>query len=243
MSLQPGVKWVTPEIYDRNITFERQLRQPYCGSRLLRRKTRNPIPAEDVDLNPGAYTAGILLRSRHAGPTNRLAPFTRTGTRGANAYNGLQVDIEKRPSSVEKIPSQITLLANYTYAHANDYGLAENGGITDIGSSIGSGMSFYDPRQHAFETGPATYDHRHRVVASFVWSLPKLMGSNTLMRNVVGRGAMDRHRQATRRAPRPSWLAPTSSQTGNNLDRADYSAPLTYLARYRRPASVVDVPA
>ncbi len=34
---------------------------------------------------------------------------------------------------------------------------------------------------------------RHHVVASYVWNLPKLSGSNALVRNVVGRMAMDRH--------------------------------------------------
>jgi hypothetical protein len=80
----------------------------------------------------------------------------------------------------------MTLLANYTLSKAMEYGLSSNGGITDVGSSKGSGMSFYDPRQHDFETGPADYDHRHRFVVSYVWNLPRLAHSNGLMRNVVG---------------------------------------------------------
>ena len=55
--LQPGVKWTTPEIYDWNITFEYQLRNDtvmhasYVG-------TRGTHLRQDVNLNPGVYTAG-----------------------------------------------------------------------------------------------------------------------------------------------------------------------------------------
>ena len=185
--LQPGVKWTTPEIYDWNVTFERQLRADtvlhasYVG-------TRGTHLRQDVNLNPGVYTAGSTASScKRGGLISRLASSTRIGTPAPTPITALQVAIEKRPaSSGSGILNQITLLANYSYAHANDYGLSENGGITDIGSSIGSGMSFYDPRQHAFETGPATFDRRHHVVASYVWNLPRLNGSNALVRNVVG---------------------------------------------------------
>ena len=117
------------------------------------------------------------------------------------------------------------MLANYTYSHANDYGLAENGGITDIGSSIGSGMSFYDPRQHAFETGPATFDRRHHFVASYVWNLPKLTGSNALVRNVVGGWQWTGIYTFSSGDPLTILAGTDRSQTGNNLDRADYVGP------------------
>ncbi len=106
-----------------------------------------------------------------------------------------------------------------------DYGLAENGGITDIGSSIGSGMSFYDPRQHAFETGPATFDHTHRVVASFVWNLPRLEQFQWLVRSVAWRMAMDRNLFLPTGDPLTILAGTDQSQTGNNLDRADYIGP------------------
>ena len=163
--LQPGVKWVTPEIYDWNVTFERQLRSDtvihasYVG-------TRGTHLRQDVNLNPGVYTAGSTASLQARRPYQPFGVIYQNRNTGANGYNGLQFDLEKRPASGGTgILNQITLLANYTYSHANDYGLSENGGITDIGSSIGSGMSFYDPRQHAFETGPATFDHRHHFVA------------------------------------------------------------------------------
>jgi type 1 fimbria pilin len=223
--LQPGVKWVTPEIYDWNITFERQLRADtvihgsYVG-------TRGTHLRQDVNLNPGVYTAGSSAKLQDRRPFQPFGVIYQNRNTGANAYNGLQVDLEKRPgTSARGILNEITLLANYTYAHANDYGLSENGGITDVGSSIGSGMSFYDPRQHAFETGPATFDHRHHVVLSYVWNLPGFRSSNGLVRNVVGGWQWTGIYAFTSGDPLTILAGKDISQTGNNIDRADYAGP------------------
>ena len=229
--LQPGVKWVTPEIYDWNITFEHQLRADtvvhasYVG-------TRGVHLRQDVNLNPGIYTAGSTLSLQARRPYQPFGVIYQNRNTGANGYNGLQFDLEKRAAaSGTGILNQITLLANYTYSHANDYGLAENGGITDIGSSIGSGMSFYDPRQHAFETGPSTYDHRHHFVASYVWSLPKLKGSNGLVRNVVGGWQWTGIYSITTGDPLTILAGTDQSQTGNNIDRADYIGPASQFGK------------
>jgi hypothetical protein len=217
--LQPGVKWVTPEIYDWNITFERQLRADtvahfsYVG-------TRGTHLRQDVNLNPGVYTPGVKVQATR--PYQPFGVIYQNRNSGASAYNGLQMDLEKRASGGNGILNQITLLANYTYSHANDYGLAENGGITDIGSSIGSGMSFYDPRQHAFETGPSTFDRRHHAVASYVWNLPKFKGSKGLVRNVAGGWQWTGIYTFSSGDPLTLLAGKDQSQTGNNLDRVDY---------------------
>jgi hypothetical protein len=223
--LQPGVKWVTPEIYNWNVTFERQLRSDtvihasYVG-------TRGTHLRQDVNLNPGAYTAGSTASLQARRPYQPFGIIYQNRNSGANAYNGLQFDLEKRPvASGNNILNEITLLANYTYSHANDYGLSENGGITDIGSSIGSGMSFYDPRQHAFETGPATFDRRHHIVVSYVWELPKLTGSNALVRNIVGGWQWTGIYTFSSGDPLTILAGKDRSTSGNNLDRADYVGP------------------
>lgn len=222
--LQPGVKWVTPKIYDWNVTFEYQVRNDtvahvsYVG-------TRGTHLRQDVNLNPGIYTAGSsasLQARRHYQPFGIIYQNRNTG---ANGYNGFEIDLEKRPAGGSGLLNQITLLANYTFSKAMDYGLAENGGITDIGSSLGSGMSFYDPRQHAFETGPATFDHRNHFVASYVWDLPKLTTSNPLVRNSIGGWQWTGLYTITSGDPLTILAGTDQSQTGNNLDRADYIGP------------------
>lgn len=223
--LQPGVKWITPEIYDWNITYEYQLRSDtvlhasYVG-------TRGTHLRQDVNLNPGIYTAGSTASLQARRPYQPFGVIYQNRNSGANAYNGLQFDLEKRASTGAKgFLNAITLLANYTYSHANDYGLSENGGITDIGSSIGSGMSFYDPRQHAFETGPASFDHRHHFVASYVWNLPSFNGSSGLVRNAVGGWQWTGIYSITTGDPLTILAGKDQSQTGNGLDRADYIGP------------------
>ncbi|HZP04402.1 MAG TPA: carboxypeptidase regulatory-like domain-containing protein [Terracidiphilus sp.] len=219
--LQPGVKWVTPEIYDWNITFERQLRADtvahvsYVG-------TRGTHLRQDVDLNPGVYTAGSTASLQNRRPYQPFGDIYQNRNTGANGYNGLQLDLEKRSAGGSGILNQITLLANYTYSKAMDYGLAENGGITDIGSSKGSGMSFYDSRQHAFETGPATFDRRHHLVASYVWNLPKFSGSNGLVRNAVGGWQWTGIYTVSSGDPLTVLAGTDQSQTGLGNDRVDF---------------------
>ena len=184
-SLQPGVKWTTSTIYDWNVTVERQLRNDtvlhlsYVG-------LRGTHLRQDVDLNP-APTSSTTASIQPRRPFQPFGDIIENRNSGANGYNALQIDLEKRPTSGgEGILKHITLLANYTFSKAMEYGLSSNGGITDVGSSKGSGMSFYDPRQHAFETGLADYDHTHRLVASYVWNLPRMSQSNAAVRNIVG---------------------------------------------------------
>jgi len=65
--------------------------------------------------------------------------------------------------------------------------LASGGGITDVGSSVGSGMPFGYLHQGKFDTGPAPgQDRTHRFVASYVWDLPRMTGANRAIRALLG---------------------------------------------------------
>jgi hypothetical protein len=224
--LQPGVKWTTPEIYNWNGTFEYQLR-PDTVLRASYVGTRGTHLRQDVNLNPAVYTAGSSASTQARRPYQPFGTIYQNRNTGANAYNGLQLGFEKRPAGGSGIINQITLLANYTYSKATDYGLAENGGITDIGSSIGSGMSFYDPRQHTFETGPATFDHTHHFVVSYVWNLPKLNGSNYATRMALGGWQWTGLYNITTGDPLTILAGTDISQTNNGLDRMDLASGAT----------------
>lgn len=221
-SLQPGVKWVTPTIYDWNVTVEQQLRNDtvlhisYVG-------LKGTHLRQDVDLNPAVYTAGSTLGTNARRPFQPYADIIENRNSGANSYNGLQVDLEKRPSGGELgILKHITLLANYTFSKAMDIGLSNNGGVTDVGSSKGSGMSFYDPRQHAFETGLSDYDHANRVVASYVWELPQFAQSNMAVRTLVGGWEWTGIYTFTSGDPMTILSGVDRSQTSLGADRADF---------------------
>ena len=180
--LEPGRPWVTPTIYDWNLTIEQQLR-PDAVFHVSYVGLRGTHLREDVDLNPRAVGVGTEASRPFQGFTDILE----NRNNGMSNYNALQVGIEKRPSGgSNSIFRNVTLLANYTYSKAMDIALASNGGTTDVGSSKGSGRPFGDPLQGAFDTGPADFDHTHRLVASYVWGLSRMTGRSSLERWTLG---------------------------------------------------------
>lgn len=179
--LEPGRKWVTPTTYDWNLTIEQQIRRDmtvnvsYVGLRGVHLR-------EDVDLNPRA--AGVGTEASR--PYKSFSDIYENQNNGMSDYNALQIGVQKRPGAGLGVLHNITLLANYTFSKAMDIALANAGGITDVGSSKGSGMPFGNPNQGHFETGPSDFDRTHRFVASYVWDLPRLAGAPVLVRSVAG---------------------------------------------------------
>ncbi|HXT76041.1 MAG TPA: TonB-dependent receptor [Candidatus Eisenbacteria bacterium] len=180
--LEPGRRWVTPTIYDWNLTVERQVksdtvvRASYVG-------LRGTHLRQDVDLNP----RGIGIGTEASRPYTGFSDILENQNNGMSNFNALEVEVEKRPSAGSPgILKNITLLANYTYSKAMDIALAANGGTTDVGSSKGSGVPYGNPLQASFETGPADFDHTHRAVASYVWDLPRFRDRNAFERWTLG---------------------------------------------------------
>jgi hypothetical protein len=173
---------VTPTTYDWNLTIERQLladtlvNVSYVGLRGVHLR-------QDIYLNPRAAGVGTDASRPYQGFTD----IYQNHNTGMSNYNALQVNVMKRPGGGKGPLKNLTLLANYSFSKAMEIALASNGGITDIGSSKGSGMPFGNPNQGHFDTGPATgQDRTHRVVESFVWDLPKMSGANVAIRALLG---------------------------------------------------------
>jgi hypothetical protein len=231
--LQPGTKWVTPTTYDWNITFEHQLqsdmlvRASYVG-------LRGTHLRQDVDLNPAQYSLYVAnnCAANASNPgcgTDARRPFQpfsdilENRNNGASRYNALQIGIEKRPNAgALGVLKHITLLANYTLSRAMDYGLASAGGITDVGSSHGSGMPYGSPGQAAFETGLSDFNRTHRFVASYVWDLPRLNGSNSAMRWLAGGWQWTGIFSYTTGDPLTIVAGTDQSKTNLGGDRADF---------------------
>ncbi len=219
--LEPGRKWVTPETYDWNFTIEHQLRPDtllnvsYVGLRGVHLR-------QDIYLNPRAAGVGTDASRPFQGFTDI---FMNNNT-GMSNYNALQVNVEKRAGGARSILRHLTLLGNYTFSKAMEIALASNGGITDVGSSKGSGMPYGNPNQGHFETGPAPgQDRTHRLVASFVWELPRLTGANIALRSVLG-GWQWTGLYTYMTGDAITILAGTDrSQTTLGNDRADYIGP------------------
>jgi hypothetical protein len=83
-------------------------------------------------------------------------------------------------------------------------------------------MSFYDPRQHAFDTGLSDYNHTHRIVASYVWNLPRLRASNALVRTFVGGWDWTGIYTFTTGDPMTVFSGLDQSKTNLGGDRADF---------------------
>ncbi len=181
-SLEPGAKWETPRTYDWNLTIERQLSSDvianisYVGLRAIHLR-------QDIDYNP--RTAGVGTDASR--PFQGYTDILENRNTGMSNYNALQINVQKRPGGGKGILKDLTILGNYTYSKAMEIALASNGGITDLGSSVGSGMPYGYPNQGKFDTGPATgQDRTHRFVASYVWDLPKMAGKAPAIRAALG---------------------------------------------------------
>lgn len=179
--LQPGQSWITPTTFDWNTTIEHQVRSDmlldlsYVGLRGVHLR-------QDININPRAAGVGTDASRPYPGFLNILED----SNTGMSNYNAFQVNFQKRPGGRGPL-KDLTLLANYTFSKAMEIALASNGGITDIGSSVGSGMPYGNPNQGHFETGPAPgQDRTHRFVASYVWELPRFSGANKAVRAVIG---------------------------------------------------------
>ncbi|HKO10879.1 MAG TPA: hypothetical protein VJV22_02850, partial [Acidobacteriaceae bacterium] len=223
--MEPRVKWTTTSVYDWNLTVEHQLgvqtvlHASYVG-------LRGTHLRQDTDLNPGVYKSGATKFTQGTRPFQPFGDIIENRNSGASGYNALQVDLERRPSpGATGILNRITLLANYTYSKAMEYGLSSNGGITDIGSSKGSGMSVYDPRQHAFETGLSDFDHTHRFVASYVWKLPEFRGANSFVRTLAGGWDWSGIYTVTTGDAMTILAGQDRSETNLGADRANYVGP------------------
>lgn len=230
--LEPGKKWVTPTTYDWNFTVERQVRPDtlvnisYVGLRAVHLR-------QDVYLNPRAIGVGTDASRPYHGFTD----IFQNHNTGMSDYNALQVNFQKRPGGRGPLKN-LTLLANYTFSKDMEIALASNGGITDVGSSKGSGMPFGNPNQGHFDTGPAPgVDRTHRVVLSFVWDLPRLNGANALVRGVLG-GWQWTGIYTYASGDAMTILAGTDrSETALGADRADYIGPLSQYGQTAPAAS------
>ena len=96
------------------------------------------------------------------------------------------------------------------------------GDVLWIPPLTGFGMSYYDARQHAFETGLSDFNHTHRAVASYVWNLPRVSKSNALVRSLVGGWDWTGIYTYTTGDPMTIGAGVERSQTGLGGDRADF---------------------
>jgi hypothetical protein len=148
-----------------HVTMEREVaptwvvRAAYAGS-------RGSNLGMGRELNPALYAVGATTAT-----TNQRRPlFPNFGTitmvepTGRSTWNSLQLTIDKR------FAKGFTLLGNYTFSktldHSSDNKL--------------NGVTQTNPYDLEYDWGPASFDRRHRLVASWLWEIPGHPGNKAL---------------------------------------------------------------
>jgi hypothetical protein len=128
---------------------------------------------ETIELSPTIYGSGGKRYFPEYGSLAQAANDIDSG------YHSLQVTAQKRFSR------GVTILANYTWSKSID-DLPFGQSNTTLYVEGLSPIPWYMSGRHQFDRGRSEFDHRHRLVTSFVWDMPKLAGANTLIRAVAG---------------------------------------------------------
>jgi hypothetical protein len=165
----------TPLTYNWNLTLEREVvkewlvRAAYVGS-------ANNYGHAVLQLNPSVYIPGSTLgadaRRLFAPDLGGIEYFTQD--RRSYFHSG-QISLTKRFSR------GFTILANYTLSKSLDNAVGT--GISGVNS--GFVVPYYFPDGDRMHYGPSDFDHRHRVVVSWVWDLPKVSTSSGIVRQIV----------------------------------------------------------
>ncbi len=221
VTYDPSTKYKVPTLYNWNLAIEREVssgwlvRAAYVGSHGSHIK-------ETVELNPAPALAGSsptttpLIQRRRLNavfPGVLFDSVTMDQQDVNSSYHALQLSLERRLSR------GLTILGNYTYSKSID-SLPVGGGVTDVGADVPSTLPWDDPNRKPFDRGPSDFDHTHRFVVSYVWQLPSLAHSPSLVRHVLGDWALSGLLTAQTGRPFTVLLGSDRSQTGLGRDRA-----------------------
>ncbi len=161
-----------PLDYAWNLTVEQQL-SPSLSGRVAYVATHGSHEWEDLELNPEVSGARIFNNLPSCTATNSCYPGTITAanTGGNTNFNSLQLSAEQRDRY------GLTLLFNYTWSKA-----LNNMPWNQAATSIGNNNSFVYPitvsNFKSLDYGPADFDHRNVVAASYVYTIPKLLNES-----------------------------------------------------------------
>jgi len=208
-----GGVYQTPVSYNYNLVVERQLpgswlaRFGYVGSHanhLLETIELSPtVPGTKVNFFPNFSSISQAAQDINSN------------------YHSLQLTAERRFSK------GFTILANYTWSKSLDdlpfgQSVTTVGSSNSGGSSVASPIPWYMPGRHQFDYGPSEFDHRHRLVASFVWQLPGFAKAPAFVRYAAGGWQLSGLFSAQSGGPLTVMAGKEQYGTGLKADRADY---------------------
>ncbi|HEY3444374.1 MAG TPA: carboxypeptidase regulatory-like domain-containing protein [Paludibaculum sp.] len=207
-------KAMTPVIYNWNLILERQLasdwvaRLAYVGSHASRL-------GEAIEMNPAVYTAGSKLSADARRMFQPYGSISQASFDVNSSFNSMQFTMQKHYSK------GFTLMANYTWSKSIDDTPA-NMGITGVAQGSNSPIPWNWDGRHQYDRGLSEFDHRQRMVLSYVYDLPKLTGANHFVRTAVGGWQITGIFTAQTGGPLTILAGKDQSQTGIGSDRANY---------------------
>jgi hypothetical protein len=202
----------TPLVFNWNLTVERQVtsdwlvRLAYVGSRGIHQR-------RTFEFNPAVYAPGATTATTEA--RRLFAPYYGTMTgysdSGVSRYNSFQASVQRRFSQ------GFTFQSNYTFSKSTD----------DIGSGLqgnsGGGdqvMPWTNPFYDRMIYGLSDFDHKHRIVTSFVWELRLARRMNGLVALVLGGWQLTGVHQYQTGSPMTVVSGKDNSLTSLGRDRA-----------------------
>jgi len=209
-----GGKQLTPVVYNWNLTIERQLpgawlaKAAYVGS-----QSRHLL--ESLELNPAVYKAGSTLSTDARRAFQPYGSISQASQDINSGYNSLQLTAQRRYFK------GVTVMVNYTWSRSID-DLPYGQGITGVAAGSNSPVPWNFPGRHQLDRGPSEFDHTHRFVASYVWALPQLAGTNRLARALVGGWQLNGILTLQSGGPLTIVAGKDQSATGLGSDRANY---------------------
>jgi carboxypeptidase family protein len=209
----------TPLSYNWNLTVEREIvpewlvRFAYVGSasnygRITKQlNAARYIPGNDAQGRPLSTSANTDSRRLLAPEIGNVDYFTEDRR---SHYHSMQLSLTKRMSR------GFTILANYTLSKA----LGNYGDFGTTNATYGEVAPLFVPGADKLMYGPLELDHRHRVVASWVWDLPSLSTSNILLRGLLNGWQATGIGQYQTGSPYSILSGRDNSLTGINRDKA-----------------------
>lgn len=155
-----------------NFTIERQLmrnlaaRASYVGN--LGRHLSYPLDVNYARYVPGASSVSNIQQRR---PYADYGAVLNAFSDANSSYHALQLSIERRMSN------NLSFEANYTWSKSIDE--------TSSDPTPGQGTSII-PYSRGANRSVSDFDIPHRLVLSYVYTLPRLTNKNALLRTVVG---------------------------------------------------------
>jgi hypothetical protein len=169
-----------PVYYSFNLAFEQQITKSlsgqlaYVGSlgfHQINPTDINPVWNQGPNNGKRVYSSTITQR-------NYTSTMATVDTGGIANYHSLQFSLRERMSNT------LTAFFNYTWSKAMDNN-AFGSSVTAVVPGSSYVLPVYEPNYKRLDSGPADYDHRNVISASYVWLLPKMNEVNAVLRYIV----------------------------------------------------------